>query len=158
MATAHNDQRTKLENDLRQLSELVARNDEHDVDLGQVKQLAVNAARVGTPAVAGSAAVALASGRDEDLQAFVDEYEESTFTDAQSRAEFLALNDPDAKVQDAADKASYDSSDNIQAFLNTDLPELRKPGLITRTWQLLTQGGAAVARAADAAVLLRRPR
>ncbi|WJY73729.1 HNH endonuclease [Corynebacterium auriscanis] len=151
-ARAHKDQQTRLENDLRQLSELAAHDDEHDIDLGKVKQLAVSAAQVATPAIAGSAKVALASGRDEDFQAFIDEYEESKFTDAHSRAEFLALNDPDPKVRDAADMASYDSGDNIQAFLNTDLPELRKPGLITRTWQLRTHSGAAVERAADAAL------
>ncbi|WP_186276852.1 HNH endonuclease [Corynebacterium anserum] len=152
VSTEHKDQRTKLENDLHQLSELVANSDGHAIDLGRVRELAISAVQVGTPAIAGSAAVALASGRDEDLQAFVDEYEESTFTDAHSRVEFLALNDPNPQVQEAADIASYDSGDNIQDFLNTELPEIRKPGLLARTWQLRSQGDDAVKRAADAAL------
>lgn len=144
--------REKLEKDLDKLALIATEKDPASVDLSEVKSLAISAVQVASPAIAGSAAVALQSGRDEDLRAFIEEYKDTTYVDAQAQVEHIALNDPDPEIQNAADLASYDSGDNIQEFLDSELPQLRKPGLVSRTWELRNQGGQAVTKAADAAL------
>ncbi|KAB3523274.1 hypothetical protein GC425_01815 [Corynebacterium sp. zg254] len=147
----------RLAADMKQLAALASGSDGAGMDVARVRQLAVSAVEVGTPAVAGSAAVALVSGRDEDVRAFVEDFKQAVVIDAHAQVEFVALNDPDPGVREAADRVSYDSGEALREFVDHQLPQLRKPGLLERAWQLRGSGGDAVTAAADEALRANTP-
>lgn len=141
-----------LEADLAKLAEIAAQSDTTVVDTAQVKQLAVSAVQVADPAVAGGAKVALQTGSDADLKAFVGSYQDLTYQDDLGQVQHLWQTDPNEEIRHQADLMVEQSPSVIKGFLDTDLTELRKPGLIQHTWQLRAQGETAVQTAADAAL------
>ncbi|WP_165164534.1 HNH endonuclease [Corynebacterium qintianiae] len=124
-----------------------------DQSLGDIRQLALAAAQVGSPAVAGAAKVALEGNTDDDLIDFAFySYPDAVATDDLNEVSYIALYDPDENIRAAADEMGYEDDTTIARFLNDELPQMRLPGLITQTWQLRESAGPATQAAADEAL------
>lgn len=124
-----------------------------DESLGDIRQLALAAAQVGSPAVAGAAKVALEGNTKEDLIDFAFySYPDAVATDDLNEVSYIALYDPDENIRAAADEMGYEDDTTIARFINDELPQMRLPGLITQTWQLRENAGPATQAAADKAL------
>lgn len=118
-----------------------------------IRHLALVAAQVGTPAVAGAAKVALEGGTEEDLIRFVAEtYEEAIYTDDRGLIQHWWQNDPDEAIRKAADNIIDEGADILREFVTVTVPEMRIPGLVAQTWQLRETAGDNTRAAADEAL------
>lgn len=152
ISTQQQAKRQALEDDLVKLADVAANPESSSIDAAEVKQLAVSAVQVGSPAVAGGAKVALQTGNDADLKAFVSQYENLAYQDDLGQLYHVWQTDPSEEVRNRADLLVEQSPAEIHRFLTEELPELHKPDLIQRTWQLRDQGGTGVQTAADNAL------
>ncbi|MDK4331232.1 HNH endonuclease [Corynebacterium accolens] len=121
--------------------------------ISDLRQLALSAAQVGTPSVAGAAKVALSGNNEEDLIEYAfNAYPDAVHEDNLNLVSHWALNDPNEEIRNAADEAGYEDDVTIDEFVNVTVPEMRIPGLIEQAWALRDEAGPQVQTAADAAL------
>ncbi len=122
-------------------------------DIATIREAAVAAAQVGSPAVAGAARSALAAGTDEALVQFaVSGYPEAVSADELATVQYWWANDPIEAVRDAADNVVDSDEDTIRDFIENEVPELRTPSLREATWALRESSGDKTRSAADDAL------
>ena len=149
--------RTELSAEMEQLLDKLPDNaDEFNPSkeaVADIRRLALAAAQVGSPAVAGAAKVALEGNTDDDLIDFAFySYPDAVATDDLNEVSYIALYDPDEDIRAAADEMGYEDDTTIARFLNEELPRLRLPDLIAQTWQLRDTAGPNTQAAADEAL------
>ena len=127
-------------------------------DIGDLRSATVAAARVGSPAVAEAAKIALRGGKTADLTAFADRaYSDAVETDNSSLVRSWWKNDPNESVREASEDAFRYYPESIEDFIDTGVGELRKPDLVSETWRLRETAGEATAAAADDALRKNTP-
>lgn len=118
-----------------------------------IRYLALAAAQVGTPAVAGAAKVALEGGTEEDLIRFAAEaYGEAVYTDDLSLVQHWWQNDPNEAIREAASFMVYEDGDTLREFVTVTVPEMRVPDLTAQVWQVRETAGSNTLIAADQAL------
>ena len=121
--------------------------------IADIRRLALAAAQVGTPAVAGAAKVALEGNTDDDLIDFAFQgYPNAKEDDNLSLVSYWALHDPDEELRNAADEVGYEDAETIEHFVNVDAPQMRMGSLVQQTWQLRDTAGPNTQAAADEAL------
>lgn len=127
--------------------------DPTDEALSNLRQLALNAAQVGSPSVAGAAKVALTGNTDADLIEFAfNAYPDALFEDNLNLVNHWALFDPNEDLRNAADEAGYEDDITLDEFVNITAPQMRLPGLVKKAWELRDGAGPQVQAAADSAL------
>ncbi|MFS0212382.1 HNH endonuclease [Corynebacterium striatum] len=149
--------RTELSAEMEQLLDKLPDNaDEFNPSkeaVADIRRLALAAAQVGTPAVAGAAKVALEGNTDDDLIDFAFQgYPDAKEDDNLNLVSYWALHDPDEAVRNAADEIGYEDAETIEHFVNVDAPQMRMGSLVQQTWQLRENAGPNTQAAADEAL------
>ncbi|WP_338026116.1 HNH endonuclease [Corynebacterium uropygiale] len=114
----------------------------------------VNAAQYGEPSVAEHAAVVLAGGKAEDIQAFLDEgAEDALYQRSMTTLAGLMENDPLDTVRAEAEQMWYQDGDAVDQFLTVRVPELKLGDLRRRAYDARESGGAEVRKRVDEALV-----
>lgn len=102
--------------------------------------------------VQGGAQVALQTGSQEDLLAFVKSFDSLKYQDNVTKAQFLWQADPNPEIRKAADEHIEDPPAELDTFLNETVHTMKVPELTRQAWQLRDAGGNTVKEKADAAI------
>lgn len=144
---------TQMEELVRALPEDEAAFTADEEAISSVRQLALAAAQVGTPAVAGAAKVALEGNTAEDLRDFAFRgYPDAIANDDLNTVSYLALYDPNENIRTEADLVGYEDPAAIAEFLHVTLPAMRAPELLAKAWELRDTAGLNTQEAADDAI------
>lgn len=150
--------RTELSGEMEQLlSKLPNNADEFNPSkesIADIRRLALAAAQVGTPAVAGAAKVALEGNTSDDLIDFAFQgYPDAKEDDNLSLVSYWALHDPDEELRNAADEVGYEDAETIEHFVNGGgYDKARYSDQLQQAYNLVETGGKEVAIAAEAAL------
>lgn len=145
------EEKQRLQADLTELASL-AQVPEESIDTAKVQQLTVSALQVGDSTVQGGAQVALQTGSQEDLLAFVKSFDSLKYQDNVTKAQFLWQADPNPEIRKAADEHIEDPPAELDTFLNETVHTMKVPELTRQAWQLRDAGGNTVKEKADAAI------
>ncbi|MGX1739811.1 hypothetical protein [Corynebacterium flavescens] len=148
---ADKEENSRLLADLTELA-MVASTPDSTLDIGRIQQLTVSAAQVGDAMVQGGAKVALQTGKQEDLETFVQSFEDLKYQDNVNKAQFLWQADPNPEIRTAADEHIEDPPAELDVFLNETVPGMKVPDLTQHAWRLRDAGGPTVQQQADAAI------